>query len=96
MFIKTLYGEVENNAWYGQDVTFEEVSSVAEAQSRLLEHINLNHDYPEEWLTSDVERARTSVNSLQEDEGKVRIRSIQANEGETYSVYEYSIVAEKD
>jgi hypothetical protein len=96
MYIKILYGEVKNNCWYGQDSMLEEVSSIEEARANLLKAIELDHDYPNEWMAEDVEKARKEVNNLQENEGAIRIRGVEASEGETFSVYEYSFVSEVD
>lgn len=95
MFIKTLYGEVVENAWNGVDTIFEEVESIEIARQKLAKIISLEHDFSGEWLASDVEKAASQAKAIQKDEGSIRIRSVKADESETYSVYEYSIVSEK-
>lgn len=96
MFIKTVCGEVESNAWKGVDVNFAEVASLDEARAALMKIISLDHDYPEEWLARDVKRASESAATIQCDGESFRIRSTDADDSETYSVYEYSIVSEND
>lgn len=96
MFVKTVYGEVENNAWQGVEASFVEVSSLDEARTSLGQIISLDHDYPEEWLESDMTSAIEILKTIECDGQSFRIRDIGAENSETYSVYEYSIVSEND
>jgi hypothetical protein len=96
MFIKTVYGEVENNAWHGIEMHFSEFSSLEEARASLEQIIRLDHDYPEEWLKTDVISASEIIETIECDGQSFRIRDVGAENSETYSVYEYSIVSEND
>jgi hypothetical protein len=96
MFVKTVYGEVENNAWQGIKATLNEVASLDEARASLEQTISLDHDYPEEWLKSDVISANEIIKTIECDGESFRVRSIGAKNSEPYSVYEYSIVSEAD
>lgn len=95
MFLKTIYGEVDSNAWNGIDITYQEVESLDAGRKTLASIIELDHDYSGEWLTSDLEKAREQVKSLAED-SPIKIRSVKAESTESYSVYEYTLVKSRD